>query len=290
MTRISDLLAAGPTLSFEFPPPRTEEMLRQFEKTVEELRPLQPAFCSVTYGAGGSTREGTLEAVLHIHHNTDLVVMPHLTCAGQTRDEIIGLVERYRDEGLENVLALAGDPPKDGNDPGHFRYAGELIELIRSLGDFCVTVAAFPEVHPRSPSREEDRRRLADKLASAELGITQFFWDADHYVRMVDELDALGVTTPVLPSLFPILNAATARRFTEINGAEWPAWLAERLEAVGDEPEDVRRVGVDVATEIGGRLLDEGVPGLHVYSLNRSESVLDIYENLDLGTRLARPA
>lgn len=289
MARISDLLAAGPTFSVEFPPPRTDEMLRQFEKTVAELRPLSPSFCSVTYGAGGSTREGTLEAVLHIHHNTDLVVMPHLTCAGQTRAEIVDLLERYRDEGLENILALAGDPPQDGPDVGDFHYALELIELVRSLGDFSIAVAAFPEVHPRSPDRAADRRFLAEKLGMAELGITQFFWTADHYFRLIDELAALGVDTPVLPSLFPILNAATARRFTEMNGAEWPDWLSDRLEKAGGDAETARRIGVEVATEIGQQLLDAGVPGLHVYSLNRSESVLDIYENLDLGTRLPRP-
>lgn len=283
MAKIADLLAAGPTFSIEFPPPRSDEMLRQFEKTLEELRPLQPSFCSVTYGAGGSTRDGTLEAVLHIHNGTELVVMPHLTCAGQTRAEIIDLLERYRDEGLENILALAGDPPKEGPDVGDFHYAVELIELIRSLGDFTVAVAAFPETHPRSPDRATDRRILADKLRQAEFGITQFFWSASDYFRMIDELAALGVDTPVLPSLFPIINVATARRFTEVNGAHWPAWLDERLATAGDDPDAVRRVGVEVATEIGVELLEGGVPGLHVYSLNRSESVLEIWHNLGLG-------
>lgn len=282
MPKIADLLAAGPTLSVEFPPPRDEQMLRRFEKTLEELRPLNPSFCSVTYGAGGSTRDGTLEAVMHIHHTTDIVVMPHLTCAGQRRDEIVGLIERYRDEGLVNILALAGDPPKEQAEIGDFRYALELIELVRSLGDFSVAVAAFPEVHPRSPDRVTDRRRLAEKLNAAELGITQFFWSADHYFRMRDELDALGVGTPVLPSLFPVLNVATARRITEMNGAEWPGWLGDRLARADGDTEEIRKIGVEVATEIGSRLLEQDIPGLHLYSLNRSESVLEIWRNLGL--------
>lgn len=282
MARIADLLAAGKTYSVEFPPPRTDEMLRQFEKTVAALIPLKPSFCSVTYGAGGSTKDGTLDAVMHIHHNTDLLVMPHLTCAGQTRGEIVSLLERYRDEGLENILALAGDPPQDGPDVGDFTYATELIALLKSVGDFGVVVAAFPEVHPRSPDRAADRRWLAEKLAVADAAITQFFWDADHYFRLRDELDEMGVRTPVIPSLFPILSVNTAKRFTALNGADWPAWLDERLAAAGDSAEAVREVGVEVASEIGSRLLAEDVPGLHVYSLNRAESVLDIWRNLGL--------
>ena len=285
MTKIADLLAAGPTFSVEFPPPKSDEMLRQFEKTLEELRPVAPSFCSVTYGAGGSTKSGTLDAVLHIHHNTDLVVMPHVTCAGQTRNEIVELLERYRDEGLENILALAGDPPLDGSHVGDFYYATDLIEVIRTLGDFSVVVAAFPEVHPRSVDRRSDRRRLADKLAVAEAGITQFFWDADDFFRMRDELDALGVQTPVLPSLFPIANVNMARRFTSINGAAWPQWLDERLARAAGDADAVRAIGVEVATEIGARLLAEDVPGLHIYSLNRSESVLQIWRNLGLAGR-----
>ena len=207
MAKIGELLKAGPTYSFEFPPPRTEALLREFEKTVQELEPLEPSFCSVTYGAGGSSRENTLDAVLHIQRDTSLNAMPHLTCVAQTRDDITALVERYRDEGIENLLALAGDPPLDNPDaPSDFTYATELIELAREVADFSICVAAFPEVHPRSSDRESDRRLLAAKLALADFAITQFFWDADDYFRMRDELDALGATTPVIPSLFPIIN------------------------------------------------------------------------------------
>jgi methylenetetrahydrofolate reductase (NADPH) len=285
VTRIADLLAAGPTFSIEFPAPKSPAMLRQLEKTVLELETQRPDFCSVTYGAGGSTKDGTLEAVLYIHHETDLVVMPHLTCAGQRRPEVLALVERYRDEGIENLLALAGDPPLEGVAVGDFRYAVELIDLAREHADFAIGVSAFPEVHPHSPSRDEDRRRLADKLGKAEFGITQFFWSADHYFRMRDELDALGCTTPVIPSLFPILNVEVARRITAMNGAEWPSWLDDRLAPVAGDPEGIRRVGVEVATEIGEELLRNDPPGLHLYTLNRSDTITEIWANLDLDGR-----
>lgn len=284
MTRIADQLAAGRTYSFEFMPPRNDEMVRALQKTLLELEPLAPSFCSVTYGAGGSTRDNTLGAVLYIHHDTSMVAMPHLTCVGQTRDEIEALLTQYRDEGLENVLALAGDPPLDGDATGDFTYAVELIELARSIGDFSICVAAFPEVHPKSPDRETDRRFLAEKLRLADFAITQFFWEADHYFRMRDELAALGVETPVIPSIFPVINVATAKRFTAVNGAEFPQWLADRLDPVADDEEEVRKIGVEVASRLGQELLDEDPPGLHIYTLNRSSSAGEIWTNLGLGS------
>ena len=284
MAKIADLLAAGPTYSFEFMPPRTDEMLRNLEKTLRELEPLGPSFCSVTYGAGGSTRSNTLEAVLYIHHQTSMTAMPHLTCVGQTRDEIEALLVRYRDEGLENVLALAGDPPADGPVTGDFTYSYELIELARSVSDFSVCVAAFPEIHPKSPSRESDRRYLAEKLELADFAITQFFWSADHYFRMVDELDSLGVTTPVIPSVFPVINVATAKRFTAVNGCEFPNALAERLDPIADDEDEVRKVGIEVASALSQELLAQGVPGLHIYTLNRSASAREIWNNLGLSS------
>ena len=282
MAKIADLLAAGRTHSFEFPPPRTEEAVRNQQKVLLELEPLGPSFCSVTYGAGGSTRDNTLESVLYIHHDTSMVAMPHLTCVGQTRDEIEGLLVRYRDEGLDNVLALAGDPPLEGPDEGDFTYAAELIELARETCDFSIGVAAFPEVHPKSPSRESDRRYLAEKLRLADFAITQFFWTADHYFRMVDELEALGVDTPVIPSLFPIINAATAERFTLLNGATWPRWLADRLEPVADNPQEVRKIGIEVATKLGEELLANDPPGLHIYTMNTSAAPKEVWRNLGL--------
>ena len=285
MARIADLLAQGKTLSFEFFPPKTDEALRELEKTLLELEPLAPSFCSVTYGAGGSTRSNTLEAVLFIHHETPMVAMPHLTCTGQTRGDIEALLSRYRDEGLDNVLALAGDPPLADEPPGDFQFAVELIELVKAVGDFSIGVAAFPEIHPRSPDRVADRRFLAEKLRMADFGVTQFFWTAEHYFRMVDELEALGVETPVIPSVFPIINVAGAKRFTSMNGAEFPRWLADRLDPVADDPAEVRKIGVDVATTLAAELLAQDPPGLHLYTMNRAESVRRVYDNLGLGPR-----
>jgi len=287
MAKIGDLLAAGPTYSFEFPPPRTKEAVRHQQKVLLELEPLGPSFCSVTYGAGGSTRDNTLESVLYIHHHTSMTAMPHLTCVGQSRSEIERLLIRYREEGLENVLALAGDPPLEGPDEGDFTYAVELIELTRATCDFSVGVAAFPEVHPRSTTRDSDRRFLAEKLRQADFGITQFFWTADHYFRMVDELDALGVTTPVIPSLFPIINVATAKRFTAVNGTEWPDWLSERLDPVADDPEEVRKIGIELATRLGQELLAQDPPGLHIYTMNTSTAPKEVWTNLGLSSQNA---
>ncbi len=284
MPKIADLLAAGPTYSFEFPPPRDEPAVRNQQKVLLELEPLGPSFCSVTYGAGGSTRDNTLETVLYIHHDTSMVAMPHLTCVGQTRDEIEGLLIRYRDEGLENVLALAGDPPLEGPDEGDFTYAVELIELARSVSDFSIGVAAFPEEHPRSTDRATDRRYLAEKLRLADFAITQFFWTADHYFRMRDELDALGVTTPVIPSLFPVINVATAKSFTSVNGAEFPKWLTERLDPIADDRDEVRKIGVEVATELGQELLAQDPPGLHIYTMNTSAAPKAVWTNLGLSS------
>lgn len=279
------MLAQGQTYSFEFFPPRTDAMVRQLEETLAALEPLAPSFCSVTYGAGGSTRERTLEAVMHVRHQTSMVAMPHLTCVGQSEAEIRGLVEQYRAEGIENLLALAGDPPKDGPATGNFTYAVELIDIVREIGGFSVGVAAFPEVHPRSSDRATDRRHLADKLRVSDFAITQFFFTADHFLRMRDELDALGVHTPVIPSIFPIANVATARRFSAMNGTEFPDWLSERLDPVEDDAEEVRRIGVDVAVALGEELLADDVAGLHIYTLNRSESALEVWAGLGLSSR-----
>ena len=201
MTRISDLLAAGPTWSFEFFPPKTPEGAVALHETVRELADLRPDFVSVTYGAGGSTRSTTRDLVVRINAEHDFPAMPHLTCVGHTRAELVSLLEDYRASGIHNVLALAGDPPVDGSDAGgDFTYASELVELVHDVDHFTVAVAAFPEIHPRSPDRASDRRHLAAKLAAADFGMTQFFWEVEHYERMVAELADLGCTTPMLPA------------------------------------------------------------------------------------------
>ncbi|HSL57295.1 MAG TPA: methylenetetrahydrofolate reductase [NAD(P)H] [Acidimicrobiales bacterium] len=283
MALIRDLLADGFTVSFEFFPPRTDEAERQLEKAIRELEPLHPSFVSVTYGAGGSTRDRTRDIVIGIERDTSITAMAHLTCVGHTRADVRALLEEYRAGGVANILALAGDPPTDGSAPeGDFRYALELVELVREVGGFSIGVAAHPELHPRSTGRDHDRRHLATKLAAADFGVTQFFFDADHYLRMIDELDALGCDTPVIPGIIPVTNAGQVQRFASLAGADFPVALAERIGAVADDPAAVRAIGVEVATGLGRRLLDEGVPGLHFYTLNRSTATREVAANLGL--------
>ena len=286
MTKIVDLLAAGRTYSFEFFPPKSDDATALLEQTIGELEPLGPSFVSVTYGAGGSTRERTRDVVLHIERDTSIPAMAHLTCIGHTRAELVDILAGYRSAGIENILALAGDPPPGEEAPPpseqELAYALDLVELVRELGDFSVGVAAHPEMHPRSPNRESDRIHLAAKLAVADFGITQFFFRASDYLAMIEELAALGCTKPVLPGIMPVTNAGQVKRFAEMAGAEFPADLAERLVAASDDPAEVRRIGVEVATELCQELLDAGVPGLHFYTLNRSTATREIYANLGL--------
>jgi methylenetetrahydrofolate reductase (NADPH) len=283
MARISDLLTHGRSVSFEFFPPRTDEAEATLERTLRELEPLAPSYVSVTYGAGGTTRERTHDLVVHINRDTSMTAMAHLTCAAHTRAELEGIVSRYRDAGIENVLALGGDPPKDLDlPPGELSYAIELVRLAREVGDFCVGVAAHPEPHPRSPDLESDRRHAAEKLAEADFAITQFFFEASHYFDLVASLRALGVDKPVIPGIMPVLSIAGTKRMAEMQGSVFPAWFAEKLRPYEDDPESVRRIGIDEATGLCRALLDGGAPGLHFYTLNRSPATREIYENLGL--------
>ena len=276
MARIGDLLAQGPTLSYEFSPPKTAKAERDLRKVIQELAATDPSFVSVTYGAGGSTRDRTHEIVLHIHRDTSLVAMPHLTCVGHTRGEVLELLNQYKEEGIENVLALAGDPPKDGSRPaGDFTYATELIELAREVGGFSIGVAAFPEVHPRSQDRGTDRRHLAAKLEMADFGITQFFFEAEPYFRMRDELDALGVSTPVLPGVMPFVHQGV-KTMAEVNGAAFPDWLAAKVDAVAEDPEGLTALGTELGATLANEVLRGGAPGLHLYALNRSAPALKV--------------
>jgi methylenetetrahydrofolate reductase (NADPH) len=283
VTKIRDLLEQGRTFSFEFFPPKTDEAARDLEKTIGELEPLQPSFVSVTYGAGGSTRERTRDVVIHIERDTSMTAMAHLTCIAHTRDQLAEIVAEYRAAGIDNLLALAGDPPADTDDyPNELEYAMDLIELIHEHDHFSVGVAAHPELHPRSPDRESDRRYLAAKLARADFGITQFFFEPEPYFRMIDELAAFGCETPVIPGVIPVTNAKQVKRFAQLAGAEFPPHLAARFEAVADDPAEVRKIGVEIATELCQQLLDQDVPGLHFYTLNRSTATREIYRNLGL--------
>lgn len=281
MTRIADLLAQGQTWSFEFFPPKTPEGMASFDAAVADLAALDPSFVSITYGAGGKARDTTHDLVLRVDEEQAFPAMPHLTCVGHTRAELVELIQSYRDHGIENILALAGDPPADGSEAGgDFTYATELVELVRSIGDFSVAVAAFPEVHPRSADRRSDRERLAAKLAMADFGMTQFFWTADHYASMLDELDALGCGTPVLPGVMPFVSVPGARRMSAMNNTAIPTWLQERMDAVDGDAEATRKLGVEVATQLVADLLEQGVPGIHLYAMNRATSIQEIYANL----------
>ncbi|MCU1346396.1 MAG: metF [Acidimicrobiia bacterium] len=283
MARIADLLAGGRTFSFEFFPPKTDNAQMSLGHTIAELEPLEPSFVSVTYGAGGSTRDRTRQVVTWVRKETTITPMAHLTCVGHTKGEVADLLGQYVESGIENILALGGDPPADGQVlPSDFTYALDLLEMVASQGQFSVGVAAHPEGHPRSPSIEEDRRHLAAKLARADFGITQFFFERDHYVRMVDQLSALGVDKPVIPGIMPVTNIAQITRMAELSGAAFPGWLAERLAPYADDPEAVRRVGVEGAVELCADLLEAGAPGLPVDTLNRSSATREIWTSLGL--------
>lgn len=282
MARIPDLLAAKRTLSFEFFPPKSAGAYLTLGRTVAALEELHPDFVSVTYGAGGSDRHRTGDVVFWMNAETDWTAMPHLTCRGHTRADVIELLDGYQQMGIENLLALGGDPPLDGiEQAGDYSYAMELLEDVVSTGGFSTGVAAHPQVHPRSPDRATDRRHLADKLSVADFALTQFFFEADLWVQLVDELEALGVDKPIIPGIMPITNKSQLKRMADMSGAAVPGWLGERLEAI-DDPAEVRRIGVDVATTLCRDLIDAGAPGLHLYALNRPDSVVEICMNLGL--------
>jgi methylenetetrahydrofolate reductase (NADPH) len=279
MAHIRELLGGGPTLSFEFFPPKSDEAARSLEKTLHELSAVNPAFVSVTYGAGGTDAHRTRDLVVDFTRTHPFPTMAHLTCMNHRREQLVELLEDYRANGVHNILALGGDPPADGSPAtGDLRFASELVELVRSVGDFTVGVAAFPELHPRSENTAEDRRRLADKLRQADVGITQFFFDPAPYFRMVDELAALGCTTPVVPGVMPVTSPVSIRRFAAMNGSRIPPRLWEQAEAANEA--DRLELAVQHATELAEQLLAGGAPGLHLYTLNRSDAALRVAQNL----------
>jgi methylenetetrahydrofolate reductase (NADPH) len=283
VAQIAQLLAAGPTVSFEFFPPKNEAGWLSLGRAIGELEPLEPDFVSVTYGAGGSTRTKTADLVSWVRRQTPIPPMAHLTCQGHTRADIRDILMDYQAVGVENILALGGDPPAHGEAvPSDYRYSLELVEDVKAFGGFSVGVAAHPELHPRSPDRASDRRHLAEKLLHADFAVTQFFFDIRHYLQMVDELAALGCTKPVVPGIMPISNLGQVTRMAQMSGAEVPAWVVERMEKAGDDLDEAERIGVDLATELSAQLMEEGAPGLHFYVLNRSWAAREIMGNLGL--------
>jgi len=285
VTRIDDLLSAGATYSFEVFPPKTPEGRANLDVALDELAACNPSFVSVTYGAGGSTRDLTRDLVIDIQRRTGIPTMAHLTCVAHTRAELVALVGEYRDAGIENLLALGGDPPADGEAvPGELTYASDLVDLVEDMGGFCLAVAAQPELHPRSPDRASDRRHLAHKLSRADFAITQFFFEPEPYLTLLEELADLGVDRPVIPGIMPVTTLASVDRMAAMSGAAFPAHVHARFEPHAEDPDAVRAIGIELASELCADLLAAGAPGLHVYSLNRSAATLAIHANLGLGT------
>jgi methylenetetrahydrofolate reductase (NADPH) len=268
--------------SFEFFPPKTGEGAEKLRKVREELGQLKPAFFSVTFGAGGSTQQGTFDTVMEIHA-AGYGAAPHLSCVGSTRERVRGLLQDYIDKGVKRIVALRGDIPSGMRDPGEFRYANELVSFIRAeTGDhFAIEVAAYPEFHPQARNALADLANFKRKVeAGANSAITQYFYSPDAYYRFVDDCEHLGLDLPIVPGIMPITNHSQLARFSDMCGAEIPRWIRKRLEGYGDDRDAIRAFGEEVVTELCANLLRQGAPGLHFYTMNQSGPTLALWRNL----------
>jgi len=290
--RLNEIYARHqPAISIEFFPPKNEEGDKVLAKRIEELRRFNPAFCSITYGAGGSTRERTLAWARKLKHDFGLETMCHLTCVGHSRDELRRILEQLRDDGIENIMALRGDPPRGESTwkphPDGLAHAVGLVRLARSIWDFGIGVAGFPEVHPEATSAEDDLRHLKEKVdAGAHVVITQLFFDNEDYWRYVAAARAVGVNVPIVPGIMPFRSVAQLEKFTTVYArtksgpARVPPRLRAELEKVAEDPEAVARLGIDYATRQCQELLANGAPGIHFYCLNESDAVSSILSDL----------
>ncbi len=277
--------------SLEFFPPRTDVGRKRFGKVVQKLAPLSPSFVSVTFGAGGSTREGSYQTASEIVRTTELEVTPHLSCIGSTVDQIAAQLETYRTIGVRRVVALRGDVPEDEpNLPKAFDYANELVAYIRQFGGFEISVACYPEFHPEASDPNTDIDNFVRKVeAGADEAITQYFYSNDAYYRFVDAVRARGVDIPIVPGLMPMTDFKQVARFSQFCGADIPRFVRMRMEALGEDPKGQKELGIELATRQAEELLSQGAPGVHFYTLNRSEPTLRIWSNLGLPRAEARP-
>jgi methylenetetrahydrofolate reductase (NADPH) len=277
---------ARPLFSFEFFPPKTPEGASKLNEVRSQLAALHPRFFSVTYGAGGSTRDYSMATVLDIRQ-AGLNAAPHLSCIGASRDSLRSVLAEYQQHQIRHIIALRGDLPSGMASGGEFRYASDLVAFIREeTGDwFNIEVAAYPEVHPQAQSAAEDLRHFKAKIdAGANAAITQYFFNADAYFAFVDECQGLGITAPIIPGIMPIANYAQLARFSDACGAEIPRWVRKRLEGYHDDLDSIRAFGLDLITDLSSRMLQQGAPGLHIYTMNQSAVTLALWRRLGLTT------
>ena len=283
MTRIADLLAKGQTFSFEFFPPKTDEGQEKLRSTWHALATLKPRFFSCTYGAGGSTRERTLQTVMDIL-DAGFDAAPHLSCIGSSRAELAATLELYRARGIRHLVALRGDLPSGMASAGELRYASELVQFIRQTsGDhFHIEVAAYPEFHPQARSADDDLQAFRRKVeAGANSAITQYFYNADAYFRFIDACEAMQIRIPIVPGIMPIGNFSQLARFSDACGAEIPRWLRLKMQSYGDDSASIRALGLDVVSRLCEQLLAAGAPGLHFYTMNQSAATMAIWKNIE---------
>ena len=271
--------------SFEFFPPKGEQGTERLRETVGHLAPLRPQYVSVTFGAGGSTKDGTYQTAKHIQKSSGLEVVPHLSCLGVSREALQETLERYRDLGVRRIVALRGDKPRGGHGgpPGPFKYANELVTFIKQFGGFSITVGCYPEFHPESPDPQTCMKNFVRKVrAGADEAITQYFFNNDAYYAFVDNMHRHGVDIPIVAGLMPITDFQQVARFSQFCGADVPLWIRKRMEAFASDPASQKAFGIEIATRQAEDLLRRGAPGIHFYTLNKAEATLRIWKNLGL--------